>query len=252
MATLIAKPSDAQYWDLVTNKKHKLTIKAHCWDVPKIISVQYKRQALEYINLYLSTADQEMPKENYLRIHMYQDEPNFLTSSHPYIYAYSRPIDDTMPIHRKELDKCPSTCIAAEINLATFGYFVWIKKSGWQARHLTLNDITLVDVRDDEGSVETFNPYLEARYYTENLQGMRYLGCEGNALSDELAEAYYDMMRDIPNEKASKHLGMLIKKFVQMARFHSITIPEHSDGYDVEFRCEGCDLIVCIFMKEVI
>ncbi|MBA3286237.1 MAG: hypothetical protein H0U27_14430 [Nitrosopumilus sp.] len=257
MAQLITKPSDANYENRIANKKHKLKIPAYCWDVPKIINVSYKRQACEYINLYLNVASSdEMEKisdgNEYCRILMYQEQPNFLQHSHPYIYVYSRPIADSMPQHRKELDKCPNDSVAAEINLATFSYFVWIKKTGWKTKQLTLDDITLIDVRDneDDESDTDFKPYLEARYYVQYGQNMRYLGREGNPLSDELANAYFDTMRDIENETAKKHLGTLIGKFVSMARFHpTIKIPENSDDIDVEFKCDGCDLIVCIFMK---
>ena len=241
--TLIASPSDVDYDDRVKSLRFKLKVKTYCWRIPKIINFSYLKQAVSMVQLYCQTcAEQEIEsltyKGVYLRIMSFQDEPNFLERSQPYIHVYQRKFEECLPEHRKILETCPKDYVPAEINMQTRGYFVWLKQIAWINRTIGLNDVILVDVKDAPEISDKFNPYVKAKYYHKGM----YLGCMGSPLSSSLAEEYYSLITGVqnPNINARKHLNNLCGNISMFNPQFERLIPS------VDFEFEGIDLVLIV------
>lgn len=242
---LIASPSDVDHEDKIKSMKFKLRVKPYCWTLPKIIKFSCLKQAVSTVNLYCQTCtNQELvdltKKTSYLRVMSFQDEPNFLERSYPYVYVYQRPIQECIPEHKQILDKCPKDCVPGEINMQSRGYFVWIKMNAVEQRKIGSSDITLVDVKEDEEEsnedTTKFSPYIHTKYYYKKM----YLGGEGSPLSSTLAEGYFSLIKGDPNELAEKHLDSLVNKIFQFNPEFEGMVP------NVNFQLVEIDLMVVI------
>lgn len=144
-SVLSATPKDGVNADRI----HGLTVPAYIWDIPKISHIYQEQLVVNMIGLFLRDCSQEdhlrlLNKTSYLRFFLYQDEPDFLTHSHPYVNAYIRDIDNcTFDSHIKTLKDIPKDKLPCEVNYSTRGFFWQFSLEEWTKK--SIKHIELVD-----------------------------------------------------------------------------------------------------------
>lgn len=150
---LIAKPTDISLSNekfvtqALKDKKFYLKVPSYAWELVKdftlipeefFISTLIKQYYLDCTN---DEKQQLVNKGNYLRFMLFQDCHN----SNPYVYGYLRAINVAMPQHQHILNSCPNNMVPVEVNLSTYGLFIFVNKQDLINNIIGQHSITIVN-----------------------------------------------------------------------------------------------------------
>jgi hypothetical protein len=158
--TLIATPRDQSLFDcqgFVTEKTKDLNFHqkepAYCWIYPRNFSLLAEKEWIPAVIQNYATECTELEQSHlikrknpdecvYLRFMMFQDSEEGI----PYVYGYLRKISNcTFSSHKEVLQNCPFDCVPVEVNLATYGLFIYLRTDAWKSKKISNKDITVVD-----------------------------------------------------------------------------------------------------------
>lgn len=145
-STLIKSKDDKNNKDnkdfnnIMKKYNNHLNVPAYLWNISKITKISENNLALILISLYLNHSEDhnELDNNKYLRFMLYQDEPDYLSNSYPYVYGYIRYIKQCVyDDHKNILLSCPHDMLVCEINYKTRGYFYMFSADQWIKKHVT-------------------------------------------------------------------------------------------------------------------
>lgn len=156
-AVLIATPKDkkleqesAFVTEKTKNKRFFLEEPAYCWEYPRNVTLLPDPNmwcswlVQNYLTVCTDTELEDLlkPMTNYLRFITFQDTKE----GSPYIYGLLRAIDDcAYQSHKDVLYACPCEMVPVEVNLATYGIFIFVDRPACMARTVGPEDVRLID-----------------------------------------------------------------------------------------------------------
>ena len=116
----------------------KLRVPAYQWNLPKITNIPEKHIVMALLELFLRDSDPNdhtklIYNKTYIRFMLYQDNPDYVIDSYPYVYGYIRNIDQC--IYKDQIDtllSCPQDSLVCEVTFASSGYFYTFKADEWK------------------------------------------------------------------------------------------------------------------------
>ncbi len=134
--------------DQLGGRNFKIDAPTYVWDLPRNITLHFPELHLTalFANMYITNCSQAehsslLDRTHYLRFCIFQDAQE----SRPYVTSYLREIRGGKypppQYHSLVLETCPTTCVPMEINLATYGLFMWVDKTAWINKQIGLEHV---------------------------------------------------------------------------------------------------------------
>lgn len=134
---------------LVDSNNVKMKTPTYVWNLPKITNIPSEQLTSNLINLFLRNCSEGDHKllmigKYYLRFFLYQDTPDTLPNSYPYVHAYIRAINEcTFNHHKETLLSISNDELPCEVNYVSRGFFFTFPYKEWLYKNV--ENIYMID-----------------------------------------------------------------------------------------------------------